>query len=116
MKQILTTCMMLLSLVSYSQDTLCVMITLDEVIDFDFKTSKIINRFDHTGAFEIKVNENEVMCLHLCDEKRRVREVTTTFNDGDHIHNIFNSEDNVIFSKKGWGDFVINISEARRKE
>ena len=56
------------------------------------------------------------MCLHLCDEKRRVREVTTTFSDGDHIHNVFNSEDNVIFSKKGWGDFVINISEARRKE
>ena len=116
MKQILTTCMMLLSLVSYSQDTLCVMITLDEVIDFDFKTSKIINRFDHTGDFEIKVNENEVICLHLCDEKRRVREVTTTFSDGDHTHNVFNSEDNVIFSKKGWGDFVINISEARRKE
>ena len=58
MKQILTICMMLISLASYSQDTLCVMICLDEVINFDYETSEIIDRFDHDGDYEIKVNEN----------------------------------------------------------
>ena len=116
MKQILTICMTLISLVSYSQDTLCVMICLDEVIDFNYQTSKIINRTAHSGDFEIKVKEGEVMCLHLCDEKNRFRDVTTTFEDGDHIHNTFNSFDNVVFTRENWGNITIHVSEARRKK
>ena len=116
MKQILTTCMMLISLASYSQDTLCVMICLDEVINFDYKTSKIIDRFDHDGDYEIKVNEGEVMCLHFSDDKKRFRDVTTTFENGDHIHNTFDSEDNVVYTGENWGNFTIHISEARRRK
>ena len=114
MKQILTIVMLLTSLASYSQDTLCVMICLDEIINFNYATSKIINRFDHTGDYEIKVSKGEVMCLHFCDEKKRYRDVTTTFENGDHIHNTFESEDNVIFSKESWGNITIHISEAKR--
>jgi hypothetical protein len=116
MKQILTIVTLLTSLASYSQDTLCVMICLDEVINFNYETSKIINRFDHTGDYEIKVKEGEVMCLHLCDDKKRYRDITTTFEDGDHTHNTFDSKDNVIFSKESWGNFTIHVSEAKRRK
>ena len=116
MKQILTALMLLASLTLYSQDTLCVMMCLDEVIYFDYKTSKIKTRFDHVGDFEIPVREGEVMCLHFSDGKKRFRDVTTTFEDGDHSHETFNSKDNVVFSKKNWGNFTIHISEARRKK
>ena len=116
MKQILTIAMLLTSLASHSQDTLCVMVCLDEIINFNYETSKIINRFDHAGDYEIKVNKGEIMCLHFSDEKKRFRDVTTTFEDGEHIHNTFNSKDNVIFSKEDWGNITIHISEARRRE
>ena len=92
------------------------MICLDEVIDFNYHTSKITNRTAHKGDFEIKVKEGEVMCLHLADEKKRYRDITTFFEDGDHIHNTFNSEDNVVFSGASWGDITIHISKPRRKE
>ena len=66
--------------------------------------------------YETEVNKGEIMCLHFCDEKKRFRDVTTTFENGDHTHNTFNSEDNVIFSKESWGNVTIHISEARRKK
>ena len=116
MKQILTIAFTLIGSVVFAQDTLCVMMCLDEVIYFDYQTSKIKTRFDHTGDFEIPVKEGEVMCLHFSDEKKRFRDVTTTFSNGEHIHNTFNSEDNVIFSKEDWGNITIHISEARRRE
>jgi len=116
MKQILTIVMLLTSLASYSQDTLCVMICLDEILYFDYQTSEVKTRFDHTGDFELPVREGEVMCLHFSDEKKRFRDVTTTFENGDHVHNTFNSEDNVVFSQEDWGNVTIHISEARRKK
>ena len=116
MKQILTIACILIGSVMFAQDTLCVMICLDEVINFNYQTSKIINRTAHKGDFEIKVKEGEVMCLHLADEKKRYRDVTTFFEDGDHTHNTFNSEDNVIFSGESWGNITIHISEPRRRE
>ena len=68
MKQILTIACILIGSVMFAQDTLCVMICLDEVINFNYETSKIIDRFDHTGDYEIKVNEGQVLCLDLSDD------------------------------------------------
>jgi len=116
MKQILTIASILIGSVMFAQDTLCVMMCLDEIIYFDYQTSEIKTRFDHTGDFEIPVREGEVMCLHFSDEKKRFRDVTTTFENGEHIHNTFNSKDNVVFSKEDWGNITIHISEARRRE
>ena len=116
MKQILTIAFTLIGSVMFAQDTLCVMICLDEVINFNYQTSKIINRTAHKGDFEIKVKEGEIMCLHLCDEKKRYRDVTTTFENGDHTHNTFDSFDNVVFSKESWGNVTIHISEPRRRK
>ena len=116
MKQILTTIMLLASLASYSQDTLCVMICLDEVINFNYQTSKITNRTAHKGDFEIKVKQGEVMCLHLCDEKKGYRDVTTFFEDGSNISNTFDAFDNVVFTRENWGNFTMHISEPRRRK
>ena len=116
MKQILTIAFTLMGSAMLAQDTLCVMICLDEILYFDYQTSEVKTRFDHTGDFELPVREGEVMCLHFSDEKKRFRDVTTTFENGDHTHNTFNSKDNVIFSDEKWGNITIHISEARRKE
>jgi len=116
MKQILIALLILCSINAKSQDTLCVMICLDEVIDFNYQTSEIINRTDHEGDFEIKVNEGEIMCLHFNDDKERFRDVTVTFADGYLKHDTFNSRDHVIFSKESWGNFTIHVSESRRRK
>ena len=116
MKQILTIVMLLTSLALYSQDTLCVMICQDEVINFNYKTSDITNRFDHAGKYEIKINKGEVLCLHLNDEQRKFREVKVKFSDGEQITNVFNSFDNVLYTKEGWGSAVITVSEPRRRK
>ena len=116
MKQILIICMTLISLASYSQDTLCTMITLDQIIIFDYSTSKAKNRVDHKGEYILHVEDGKVMCLHLCDEKKRYRDVTTTFEDGSNIQNTFYAFDNAIYTGEDWGDITIHISEPRRKQ
>ena len=75
-----------------AQDTTCVMVTPDETINFDYQTSEIIDREKNEGTTTIRVEANEVLCLHLLDEKRRFRDVTITYDDGDSNHEIFNSK------------------------
>jgi len=116
MKQILTIAFMLAGSAMFAQDTLCVMMCLDEVIYFDYQTSEIKTRFDHTGDFELPIKDGEVLCLHFSDEKRMFRDVVTTFDDGSHMHDTFNSKDNVVFTGNDWGDITVEISEARRRK
>jgi hypothetical protein len=91
------------------------MVCLDEVIHFNYETSEISNRYDHEGSLQLKVNDGEVMCLHFSDDKKRFRDVTTTFSNGEHIHNTFNSKENVVYTVDSWGDLTIEISDARRR-
>jgi len=116
MKQILTICMTLISLVSYSQDTLCTMVTRDEIIIFNYNTSKITSRVSHNGEYTLRVEDGKVMCLHLCDEKKGYRDVTTTFEDGSQLQNTFDAFDNAIYTGEDWGDITINVSKARRRK
>jgi hypothetical protein len=99
-----------------AQDTTCVMITQDELITFDYQTSKILDREPLEDQILIRVEEDEVLCLHLRDKKRRFRDVTTTWDDGDHRHDTFESNDNVYYTPYGFGAIEIEISEARRRE
>tara|TARA_R110001592_G_scaffold294138_1_gene563906 strand:+ start:293 stop:571 length:279 start_codon:yes stop_codon:yes gene_type:complete len=92
------------------------MITLDEIINFDYRTNEIISRFDHEGDYQLKIDSSEILCLHFRDKEKVFRDVVTTFSDDSHIHNTFDSEDNVIFSKTHWGTFAIEISEPRKKK
>ena len=102
----------------YAQDTTCVMITPDELITFDYNTSEVVKRQPHNAFIPISINvkEHEVLCLHFFDEKRRFRDVTTTWDDGDHSHDTFKSKDDVYYTPYGLGEIDIEISEARRRE
>jgi len=115
MKHILTIAFMLVCATISAQDTLCVMITPDEVITFDFQTSTVTNRVLAEGITRLRVEPGEVMCLHLLDEKRRFRHVTTFYDDGDHSHEVFESKDNVYFSPLGYG-LNIEVGESKRKK
>ena len=99
-----------------AQDTLCVMVTLDEVIHFNWYTSDVIYRYDHTGSVNLQVEKGETMCINLYDNKKRYRDIYCEFDDGDHNHATFNSKDNLITSKNEWGSFTIEISEPRKRK
>ena len=116
MKHILTMAVLLASLASYSQDTLCVMLTQESVVHFDFKSSDVLSKREHSGDLTLNIDDGHVMCLHLYDEEDRFRDLTTTFSNGDHIHGSFNSKNNVFFSKIEWGSFEVHISESRIKK
>tara|TARA_B110000091_G_scaffold168961_1_gene181176 strand:+ start:121 stop:549 length:429 start_codon:yes stop_codon:yes gene_type:complete len=101
-----------------AQDTICVMVTLDELIVFDYQTSEVETRQPHNDftPISIEVKDTEVLCLHLYDEKRKFRDVTTVWEDGDHSHDTFASKDDVYFTPYGYGAMEIEISEARRRK
>ena len=115
MKHILTIAFMLVCATISAQDTLCVMITLDEVIDFDFDSSEVIGRAPLTDVTTLRVDSGEVMCIHLYDDKRRFRDVTVFYDDGDHTHDTFESKDDVYFSPLGFG-MNIEIGNARKRK
>ena len=96
-----------------AQDTLCVMLTPDEVIYLDFKSNKIIDRYTHVDDLTLNVEAGQVMCLHLFDNANTSRQLLTTFSNGDHIHGEFNSRDNVFFSDKNWGEFDVHVSRSK---
>ena len=101
-----------------AQDTICVMVTLDELITFNYQTSEVIKRQPHNDflPISITVKDTEVLCLHLSDDKRRFRDITTIWEDGDHRHDTFESKDDVYYTPYGMGGFDLEISEARRRK
>jgi len=100
----------------YAQDTLCVMVTLDEVIYFDYQTSEIISSYDNTTEIILTVDAGDVMCIDFADDKRRFRDVVTTFDDDSHMHDTFNTKDDYLYSGSDWGDITIEISEPRKRK
>jgi len=116
MKNILTIAFMLACATITAQDTLCVMITLDEVLYFDYQTSEITSRFDHTGSYEFTVDSGYVMCIDFEDGKRRFRDVVTTFDDDSHNHATFATKTDYVYSGDDWGNVTIEISEPRRRK
>jgi len=108
--------LMLTALTIKAQDTTCVMITLDEVITFNYQTSKIIDREPIEGITTLRVEEGEVLCLHLRDKKRRFRDVTTTWYDGDHRHDTFESKDDVYFTPYGFGAIWVEVGRSKRRK
>ena len=110
---------LLLSIVVFSvnaQDTTCVMITLDEIIYFDYYTSEIIDRQSNNEEITLRVESDEVLCIHFLDEKKRFRDVTTTWDDGDHRHDTFSSKDEVLYSPFGFGGIEIEVSTPRKRK
>ena len=98
-----------------AQDTLWVMVREKEVIEFDNSTMHMVNIFDHTPEFEIRVEDNEVLYLHLFDNKKRFRDVVLKFDDGVMTKDAFKSKDKVVWTKEDWPAFVVTVSKARFK-
>tara|TARA_R110002074_G_scaffold113309_1_gene242382 strand:+ start:227 stop:610 length:384 start_codon:yes stop_codon:yes gene_type:complete len=99
-----------------AQDTICIMLTQDERITFNFQTSEVLYREPIDDISYIRVDSSEVLCLHLLDEKRRFRYVTTTFDDGDHRHDTFESKDDVYFTPYGFGGIDVEVGPPRRRK
>jgi hypothetical protein len=109
--------LMLTALTTNAQDTICIMLTHNERITFNFQTSEVLYREAlHDTIAYIRVDSSEVLCLHLLDKKRRFREITTIWDDGDHRHGTFKSKDNVYFTAYGFGGIDVEVSPARRRK
>ena len=115
MKQILTTAFILIGSVVFAQDTLWIMVRDKEIIEFDNSTMHMVNIFDHTPEFEIRVEDNEILFLHLFDNKKRFRDVIIKFDDGVMTKDVFKSKSKVIWTKEDWPAFVVTVSNAKLK-
>jgi hypothetical protein len=114
MKNLITAAFMLTCSAIGAQDTTCVMVTQNEVINFNYQTSEIIDRELIKDTVLLRVKDTEVLCLHLRDKKRMFRDVTTAYDDGDHRHDTFKSKDHVYFSPFGFGSLVITVGPPRK--
>jgi len=92
------------------------MVCIDRVLHFDYSTNEIIDKEYTSSEVEIKVEDDEVLVLHFFDKKRRFRDLTVTFSDGDYMHDTYKTRNDVLYSKSDWPSFVINISEARTRK
>jgi hypothetical protein len=88
-------------LTAKAQDTICTMVKIDQVLEFNYKTSEVINREDYKGIVFIEVKNGEVLCLHLYDKKKRKRKVIVTYPNGEQVVEKLNSKDNVYFTQIG---------------
>ena len=88
-------------LTSNAQDTTCTMIQPNRVVECDYKTSKITSIVKHIGEVFLEIKDNEVLCLHLFDDKDRVRKITTYFPNGSEETSVLDSKNYEYFSKLG---------------
>ena len=88
-------------LTAKAQDTICTMVKTDQVLEFNYKTSEVVNREYYSGIVFIEVKDGEVLCLHLYDKVKRKRKVTTTYPNGEQVVQKLQSKDNVYFTKIG---------------
>ena len=100
-KLMLFTILSTLFINSYSQDTTCTMVQLDRVLEFNYQTNEIINKEYYKGTVFIEVKNEEVLCLHLYDKKKRKRKVIVTYPDGEQVVQTLDSKSNVYFTQIG---------------
>ena len=88
-------------LATKAQDTICTMVRPHEVIEFNYQTDKIISRYDNKNTAFIEVGYQEILCLHLMDEKSRIRKVIMTFSDGETVTQVLDSKNDTYFAPLG---------------
>ena len=77
-------------------DTTCTMVRNTDILEFDFKTSKVTNKYVFEDSLDVYVEANEVLCLHLYTEKRKKLKVVTV-HDGHFHEDFLQSKDNVYY-------------------
>ena len=88
-------------LTAKAQDTICTMVTSDEVLEFNYQTNEIISSEYYKGIVFIEVDYGEVLCLHLYDQKKSKRKVITTYPNGEQLVQRLSSKDDVYYSQSG---------------
>ena len=84
-------------LATKAQDTLCLMVRTQEVIEFNYYTDTIIYRENYRNYIHYSVEKDKVLCLHLMDEKSRIRKVLTTYPDGYVIEDNLESKNDTYY-------------------
>jgi len=84
-----------------AQDTTCTMVRGEEIVEFNYKNNEIISREDYKGNVYIEVGYREVLCLHLFDDKTRVRKVIITYPSGVRIVEVLDSKDDAYYTPVG---------------
>ena len=102
-------------LATKAQDTICTMVRPHEVVEFNYQTNKIISRYDNKKTAIIEVGYQEILCLHLFDQKHRVRKVITTFFDNSTREDVLDSKDNVYYSPRGTAKVSVGKSKFASK-
>jgi antitoxin (DNA-binding transcriptional repressor) of toxin-antitoxin stability system len=116
MKKTLIIAFTLLCSALTAQDTICVMVTLNEVIKFNYHTSEVIDRLEATDDITLTVANNQVLCLHLYDGKKRFRSLTITSSDG-RVSDLDNvpSKDDVYYTVEDFNVETVRVSKPRPK-
>lgn len=116
MKKILTIAFTIACSMLTAQDTICVMVTLNEVVKFNYHTSEVVESFESTDEITLTVANNQVLCLHLFDGKRRFRGLTITSSDGhvDDLDDVL-SKDQVFYTIEDFNVKSVRVSKPRRK-
>ena len=82
-----------------AQDTSCTYFTGKKVYEFDYKMDTILSIDDHTTKFyTVKIEDNQVLCLDLSDQKNRVRKVIVKYLDGTSKVQVLDSKNNVYYT------------------
>ena len=84
-----------------AQDTTCTMVRGEEIVEFNYQNNEIISREDYEGSVYIEVGYREVLCLHLYDEKLRVRKVIITYPSGMRLVEVLDSKDDTYYTPVG---------------
>jgi len=82
-----------------AQDTSCTYFKGKKVYEFDYKMDTILSIDDHTTRFyTVKIEDNQVLCLDLSDQKNRVRKVIVKYSDGTSKVQVLKSKDYVYYT------------------
>jgi len=82
-----------------AQDTTCTYFKGKKVYEFDYKMDTILSIDDHTTRFyTVKIEDNQVLCLDLSDQKNRVRKVIVKYSDGTSKVQVLKSKDYVYYT------------------
>ena len=98
-------------LTAKAQDTTCTMVRGEEIVEFNYQNNEIISREDYEGSVYIEVGYREVLCLHLYDEKLRVRKVIITYPSGMRLVEVLDSKDDSYYTPVG--PFTVEVRKPK---
>lgn len=98
---------------SYSQDTICHYFIHDTVHEFNYDSSTIIStQIVAKYPYEIYVGNQQVLCLDLNDDKKRVRKIVILWPDEETTTQVLDSENDYYYTGKG--PMTIFVGKPRR--